>query len=359
MAWLLWGEGGEARARGSLRQALTTLRREVPEEGRWLEATAETVAVDHRRLWVDAREAEALLSAGEPVAGAGAVRPGGAAGRVEPGRGGVRRVARGRAAALARAGDRRPACADRAGRGGAGQHRELLALGRRLLKLEPWSEEAHRAVMWALAGLGRHGEALRQYQIATEALRAELGVAPGAETERLLMQIRARRVAPAASRGRAEPEATAEAPARPAAPGRSRRAGGGAGSDRGSAAGVPGQRAGPRHPHPRRGRPGQDHLLAGGAGAGARRRVQHATWCRSANTATAATCRSCGVRWARSRRRSTHRPRTGWRWTSCRATPSPGRGGAGRGARSRSAGAGAPAGRSRRWWRRPVRARSG
>ena len=26
LAWLLWGDGGEARARGSLRQALTTLR---------------------------------------------------------------------------------------------------------------------------------------------------------------------------------------------------------------------------------------------------------------------------------------------------------------------------------------------
>src|SRR5687768_4495021 len=54
LAGLLWGDGGEERARGSLRQALTTLRREMPGEGRWLEATPETVTVDRQQLWVDA-----------------------------------------------------------------------------------------------------------------------------------------------------------------------------------------------------------------------------------------------------------------------------------------------------------------
>src|SRR5262252_7794988 len=65
VAWLLWGEGGEARARGSLRQALTTLRRDVPDGESWLVATVESLSVDHERLWVDALEAEALLAAGE------------------------------------------------------------------------------------------------------------------------------------------------------------------------------------------------------------------------------------------------------------------------------------------------------
>ena len=66
--------------------------------------------------------------------------------------------------------------------------------------------------MAALAGLGRHGEALRQYQLASEALRAELGVAPGAETERLLLEIRARRTAAPAAAARPEPEAAALPP---------------------------------------------------------------------------------------------------------------------------------------------------
>src|SRR5262249_5301739 len=50
-------------------------------------------------------------------------------------------------------------------------------------------------VMQALAALGRRSEALRQYQIAAEALRAELGVAPDPRTERLLVQIRSERTA--------------------------------------------------------------------------------------------------------------------------------------------------------------------
>jgi len=196
VAWLLWGEGGEARARGSLRQALTTLRREVPEEEPWLLSTVETVAVDHQRLWVDALEAESLLAAGEArraleLCGRGEFLAGLSlnAAEFDEWREGEQRRWRERETAALHALIEQARA--------AGHHRELLSMGRRLLKLEPWSEEAHRAVMAALSGLGRHVEALRQYQLARDALRAELGVAPGAETERLLMQIRSMRAAPA------------------------------------------------------------------------------------------------------------------------------------------------------------------
>jgi DNA-binding SARP family transcriptional activator len=211
LAGLLWGDGPEARARGSLRQALTTLRRELPGDGAWLDATAEAVAIDRRGLWVDAREADELLRAGEIeraielcaagalLAGLGAVAP-----EFDDWRDAEARRWRERETAALRA------VADQARAAGRGQ--ELLAVGRRLLKLEPWNEEAHRAVMQALAALGRHSEALRQYQVATEALRAELGVAPGPDTERLMLQVRAQR-----SGARAEP-AAAGAPLAAVAP---------------------------------------------------------------------------------------------------------------------------------------------
>ena len=153
VAGLLWGEGGEARARGSLRQALTTLRRELPEEGRWLDATAETLAIDPRLLQVDAREAEALLARGQlgpalELCGRGELLAALTLGAAEfdDWREGEQRRWRERETAALQA------LAEQARQ--AGQPRALLALGRRLLRLEPWSEEAHRAVM---CGPGRAG----------------------------------------------------------------------------------------------------------------------------------------------------------------------------------------------------------
>jgi DNA-binding SARP family transcriptional activator len=211
LAGLLWGDGGEARARGSLRQALTVLRQEIPGDD-WLAASAETVAIDRRALWVDALAAHERLQAGELAAalelcGRGELLEGLSPGALEfeEWRDGERRRWREReVAALV-------TLADRARQ--AGNHRQLLALGRRLLVLEPWNEEAHRSVMHALAASGRRSEALRQYRQAVEALRAELGVAPDARTEALMVQIRSARTAPAA---RDEPSSSA-APTAPAA----------------------------------------------------------------------------------------------------------------------------------------------
>jgi DNA-binding SARP family transcriptional activator len=199
LAALLWGDGPESRARGSLRQALTTLRHELPGDGAWLAATAEAVAVAEPALWVDVREADQLLrtgqaqrfldlsAGGEVMAGWSPVTP-----EFDDWREAEQRRWRERESAALRT------LAERAR--AAGRDRELLALGRRLLRLEPWNEEAHRLVMQALAALGRHSEALRQYRLAREALRDELGVAPGPETERLMLEVRAQRTAaPAAA----------------------------------------------------------------------------------------------------------------------------------------------------------------
>ncbi|HEY6744723.1 MAG TPA: AAA family ATPase [Mycobacteriales bacterium] len=61
-------------------------------------------------------------------------------------------------------------------------HRDMLRLAGRweaLAAAEPADEEAHLAIMSALAGRGERRAALRQFERLERALRAELGVAPG------------------------------------------------------------------------------------------------------------------------------------------------------------------------------------
>lgn len=65
---------------------------------------------------------------------------------------------------------------------------------RRWVELEPWQEEAHRALMRLLASRGRPAEALAQYERCRRTLSDELGLAPSAETVALAEQIRGGRL---------------------------------------------------------------------------------------------------------------------------------------------------------------------
>lgn len=65
---------------------------------------------------------------------------------------------------------------------------------RRLLRLEPSYEKAHRYLMILLAKQGRRDEALRQYKSCCEQLAKDLAVEPSAETTALYEQIRTGRV---------------------------------------------------------------------------------------------------------------------------------------------------------------------
>jgi DNA-binding SARP family transcriptional activator len=77
----------------------------------------------------------------------------------------------------------------------AAHHREThdyaaaTALLQPLLKRDPADEPIHRELMRLCALDGRRHRALRQYQACTEALAADLGVAPDPETEALYAQI--------------------------------------------------------------------------------------------------------------------------------------------------------------------------
>lgn len=76
-----------------------------------------------------------------------------------------------------------------------GQASEPIAqTAQRLLKLEPADEAAHRALMRLYMDQGRRSAALRQYQECHGALKRDLNVEPGTETEQLYREILERQV---------------------------------------------------------------------------------------------------------------------------------------------------------------------
>ncbi len=70
-----------------------------------------------------------------------------------------------------------------------GQYPQAEATYRCILAERPWDEATYRYLMRLLAATGQPGAAIAQYEACCLALR-ELGIAPGAETNRLLYQIR-------------------------------------------------------------------------------------------------------------------------------------------------------------------------
>jgi DNA-binding SARP family transcriptional activator len=75
----------------------------------------------------------------------------------------------------------------------AGRLDKAQAVARRQLALEPWREPAHRQLMQAYALAGDRAKSLAQYESLREALRAELGLEPAAETVSLVEEIKAGR----------------------------------------------------------------------------------------------------------------------------------------------------------------------
>lgn len=71
----------------------------------------------------------------------------------------------------------------------AGNLSALISHARALLRWEPWRENAHRALIFALALSGERDAALAQFERCKKVLAAELGVAPSAETIALYEQI--------------------------------------------------------------------------------------------------------------------------------------------------------------------------
>ncbi|MEJ2210981.1 MAG: BTAD domain-containing putative transcriptional regulator [Anaerolineae bacterium] len=66
---------------------------------------------------------------------------------------------------------------------------QAIQAARRQVEIEPWLEEAHRQLMRLLARDGQRSAALAQYEACRQALSEELGVKPTAESVALYTQI--------------------------------------------------------------------------------------------------------------------------------------------------------------------------
>ncbi|MEV0827114.1 ATP-binding protein [Nonomuraea rubra] len=190
LATLLWGERPDANARGSLRLALSDLRKEV---GGWLDVTREHVRlraadgcfVDRRHLAQAPTVAEALrLWRGDFMAGISFCDAPAFAEWLECERRGVRLLLR---EVLLGAGENEPA-------------EQVVRLAHLVAGLDPYDEEAHRLLMTALARAGNRAGALACYDELRRRLTAELGVEPAPET-RAVRQ----RLAPCAAPARRTP----------------------------------------------------------------------------------------------------------------------------------------------------------
>ena len=195
LAALLWEDADAELARSSLRQALTALRRALPEKQRAvLEADAQQVALNPAQLQVDVLRLRALLAESTPVSLKAArmlatetllegfdARSGAFEQWVAAERRSLRRELAAAAARLA------GLCRDAADADG-----EVDALNW-LLALEPLHEGAHRELMEIFARSGRYTEALRQYQLCRTVLRRELDLAPEPATEALYRELMKKR----------------------------------------------------------------------------------------------------------------------------------------------------------------------
>jgi adenylate cyclase len=180
---LLWSDRGETQARTSLRQALAALRRDLGAiQPPPLTIDGGSVALDGSAVSTDVAMFEKLATSasaeelrrvaklyeGDLLDGLG-VRDPGFEDWLAAERARLREVAIG--------------VLDRLTASLAGA--EAVAVGQRLVALDPLREASHRALMRAYAGAGEKALALHHYARCRDLLRAELGVMPARETEEL------------------------------------------------------------------------------------------------------------------------------------------------------------------------------
>lgn len=190
IAALLWSRSAEPQARGSLRQALAQLRKDLGDGGAAVVVQSEGLRLDPAGVEVDVVALEAALAEGTPAAltTAATLYAGdfldGFALNEEPFMDWKRAEAfrlrettlRGLGRLLARHVEN-------------GEVEAAAELGERLLALEPAAEDVHQVLIRLHLARGALGSAMRQYERCRDTLAAELGVKPAAKTEALRRQI--------------------------------------------------------------------------------------------------------------------------------------------------------------------------
>ena len=187
IAAMFWGDLAEDRARHSLRQVLTALRRDAA----IVEASGETLCLDARACTADAAEFPALAASadGGQLERAIALCAGplldGLSAKEEAFLEWLRteraRLTKAAVGAMLRLAALRVAQPD---------HEAAVRVLRRLLDVDATNEEGHRALMRSLDALGRRSEALEQYHACRELLLKQLEVEPDAATRALHDSIR-------------------------------------------------------------------------------------------------------------------------------------------------------------------------
>ena len=195
---LLWSDRGDEQAHHSLRNALLALRKELGDaEPPPLLAERETIGLDADAVEVDAVTFVNLVAAGthEALEQASALYRGelleGISVRDPPFEEWLF-YERQRLRDLALGAFERLLDYERE----AGELEKAVETAQRLLKLEPAHEKTHRELMRLYADQGRRAAALEQYERCRAALKRELEVEPGPETEELYQDVLQRRGEP-------------------------------------------------------------------------------------------------------------------------------------------------------------------
>lgn len=187
IAAMIWGDLAEERARHSLRQLLSTLRRDAG----IVEANGETLSIDPLVCSTDAAEFLRLAASADPKALENAATR--FAGPLLDGlsskdeafeewlRAERARFSKIAADVMSRLAAHFAAQSD---------HEGAERVVRRLLQCDPLNEEAYRVLMRSLDAQGRRSEALSQYQACRELFLKQLGVEPDAATRALYEALR-------------------------------------------------------------------------------------------------------------------------------------------------------------------------
>jgi DNA-binding SARP family transcriptional activator len=190
LATLLWDGHFGDRARASLRQALLTLRRELPQYPEVILADRDDIRVCPNAVSTDVGEFERLLTGTDPerLARAAMLYRGDL---LE----GISSTSCQFEAWLTAERQRLRAQAMRALAGlldvGGREHMDIaIALALRILAIDPLQEVVHRILMRCYAQQGRRPDALRQYDLCRSVLWREVRAAPEQETEQLQREIR-------------------------------------------------------------------------------------------------------------------------------------------------------------------------
>jgi DNA-binding SARP family transcriptional activator len=195
IATLLWGDRGEAQARGSLRQTLSVLRKALDDKtGSVLLSSADGISLNGAWVRTDLAAFEAHATSGQrdDLERAAALYRGtllDGFGLREAAFEDWLRAERRRLADLA--GQAMSTLA--AMRERDGEIEAALSLAERLVKIDPLQEEACRLAMRLHQQGGNRNEALRYYRECESVLASELGVAPQEETKALYEEILAGR----------------------------------------------------------------------------------------------------------------------------------------------------------------------